>query len=247
MALILELVEATASRAGRDRVMSTKQGLELALLISGDDVVPGVQAPALPAALIEVENPAGLLREVGIAREYPGAPRPRPDRVLRQIAPDRGARDRADDPALDSLSRDLSVRPARQRSTRLGRKLAGQRFDLRDLCGGKTTGAGQASASHPTQAVLLRTIVAATYAHIAQSHPVGERSQHWSLPQQRAARPSREPLHDADGCTGQLDGATPAPRSRSARSHTCWPLPTRFPNVYGKSFNQPGTYFRRDH
>src|SRR5688572_1698989 len=44
------------------------------------------------------------------------------DRVLRQIAPDRGARDRADDPALDSLSRDLSVRPARQRSTRLGRK-----------------------------------------------------------------------------------------------------------------------------
>jgi hypothetical protein len=98
------------------------------------------------------------------------------------VAPDRGARDRADDPALDSLSRDLSVRPARQRSTRLGRKLAGQRFDLRDLCGGKTTGAGQASASHPTQAVLLRTIVAATYAHIAQSHPLGERSQHWSLP-----------------------------------------------------------------
>ncbi len=151
--------------------MSTKQGLELALLISGDDVVPGVQAPALPAALIEVENPAGLLREVGIAREYRGAPRPRPDRVLRQIAPDRGARDRADDPALDSLSRDLSVRPARQRSTRLGRKLAGQRFDLRDLCGGKTTGAGQASAS--------------------------------------------------------------------ARSHTCWPLPTRSPNVMESPSTSP--------
>lgn len=46
MARILELVEATASRAGRDRVLSTKQGLELALLISGDDGVPGVQAPA---------------------------------------------------------------------------------------------------------------------------------------------------------------------------------------------------------
>jgi hypothetical protein len=125
MALILELVEATASRAGRDRVMSTKQGLELALLISGDDVVPGVQAPALPEALIEVENPAGLLREVGIAREYPGAPRPRPDRVLRRIAPDRGARDRADDPrARQPLARSqretsaIAVDPTRPEARR---------------------------------------------------------------------------------------------------------------------------------
>ena len=42
--------------------------------------------------------------------------------------------------------------------------------------GGERPAPGQASAPHPTQAVLLRTIVAATYAHTAQSHRVRERS-----------------------------------------------------------------------
>jgi hypothetical protein len=121
------------------------------------------------------------------------------------------------DAALDSLSRALSVRPARRRSTRLGRKLAGQRFDLRDLCGGETTGAGQGSPSHAIQAVLLRTIVAATM--------------HTSLSHIRSAS-------DLSSSMAQLPLLALAQRDHILAATT-----NRIPKRYGKSFNQPGNIF----
>ena len=67
---------------GRRRpARGAEQRLQLGLLVGADDVVAGMQPPALPAALVEIQARAGLLTEVRVAREHPRAPRPRPDRV----------------------------------------------------------------------------------------------------------------------------------------------------------------------
>src|SRR5215207_6143255 len=86
--------------------------LDRGLLVGADHEVAGFERPSLPAPLVEVEDPAGLLPEVGIARKDPGAVVPRADRVLRKPAPHRGARDLGDDPALDRLAGEFSARPA---------------------------------------------------------------------------------------------------------------------------------------
>jgi hypothetical protein len=225
---VLELAQAGPAGSGRDELVATEQRLELALLIGGDHVVARVKELALPAALVEIQDPAGLLGEVPITREDPRAPRPRTDRVLGQIAPHRGARDRAHDPARDRLVGDLSGRPARQRPARLGRKLARQRLDLGDLSGGKTTADDPAAASHPSPECPPRNIVAATCPPTSRCNQAAERSPRWSAPRWPTTRSSRAAPHDATACTARHADAAHAPRPRSARSGTCWPLPTRF-------------------
>lgn len=77
--------------------MAAQQRLELGLLVGADDLFAWVQPLAIPAARRD-PNAAGLDGEVGVARKHPRAPRPRPDRVLRQPSPDRRPGDLADDP-----------------------------------------------------------------------------------------------------------------------------------------------------
>src|SRR3954454_6113274 len=64
-------------------------GLDRGLGVGADHAVAGLKQLAFPAALVEVEDRAGLLQEVGVAREDPRALLPGLDRVLGQPATDR--------------------------------------------------------------------------------------------------------------------------------------------------------------
>ena len=108
-ASVLVLDQARPAAAGNDERVTPEQRLQLGLLVGTDDVVAGMQPPALPAALIQIEHAAGLLAELRVAREHPRAPRPRPDRILLKPAPNRGARNRAHDASRDRLARELSA------------------------------------------------------------------------------------------------------------------------------------------
>jgi hypothetical protein len=105
LVLVLDSVRfAGACRAGRGDPFA---GLDRGLLIGAHDVVAGVQALALPEALVEIEDRSGALGETLIAREDPGALLPGLDRVGREPAPDGHAADLLDDPARDHLAREL--------------------------------------------------------------------------------------------------------------------------------------------
>jgi hypothetical protein len=97
------------------------------------------RAPAavLPPTLVQVEHPAGLLRELWVAWEDPRAVVPGANRVLTEPPPDRDRRDLSDDHAPYRLPRQLSAGPARDRDAVLGRRLACQRLDLGHLRRGK--------------------------------------------------------------------------------------------------------------
>jgi hypothetical protein len=112
LALVLVLDLLAAAGRGGQRLVLAGSGLDRGLLVGADHEVAGLEQPPLPAALIEVEDPACLAGEVGVAGKDPRAVAPRADRVLREPAPDGGARDLGDDPALDRLAGELSARPA---------------------------------------------------------------------------------------------------------------------------------------
>jgi hypothetical protein len=70
-ALVLVLDLHHARHAWWQRGMAAAAGLDAGLLIGRDDELVWLQAPALEAALVQVERHAGLGGEVGSAREDP--------------------------------------------------------------------------------------------------------------------------------------------------------------------------------
>jgi hypothetical protein len=107
LVLVLDALPALDARCRGERWMLAVAGLDRGFLITAHDVVAGVQQLAFPAAGVQVEDPAGLGGEVGIAREDPAAVLPGLDRILRQPPPDRHAGDLLADPAGNSLAREL--------------------------------------------------------------------------------------------------------------------------------------------
>jgi hypothetical protein len=107
LVLVLDALPALDALRGRERGVLARSRLDRGLLIATDDVVARMQQLALPAAGVQIEDPAGLLRERGVAGEDPGAVLPWLDRVLREPAPDRHAGDLLADPASDRLAREL--------------------------------------------------------------------------------------------------------------------------------------------
>jgi hypothetical protein len=87
--LVLVLDELTATRCRRRARVDPRPGLDRGLGIGADDAVAGLKQLALPATLIQIEDRAGPLQEVGVAREDPRALPPRLDRVLCQPPSDR--------------------------------------------------------------------------------------------------------------------------------------------------------------
>jgi hypothetical protein len=125
----------------RQRPMDPPPRLDRGLLVGADHILAGVQQPALEASLVEVEHPAGLVGEVGIGGEDPGAVLPRPNRVLAQPAHDRRLRDLGD-AALDDEPVNVSRRATRERRA-LARRLAGDGLDRGDLARGESGAAGR--------------------------------------------------------------------------------------------------------
>jgi len=130
------------------------QGLELGLLIGTDHIVVGSQRFALPATLVQIKDPGGPGREVGVAGKDPGPVLPWLDRIGVQPASHRGRGDRLSDTAGPYLGGQLGARPPRQRETGLGGQRAGQRLDLGHLHRGEP-----AWASRPGQVLQPRDAV----------------------------------------------------------------------------------------
>jgi hypothetical protein len=121
--------------------------LELGLLIGTDHEPVGAQPPTLEAPRVEVEHPAGLLGEQGVAWEDPAALLPGLERVVVKPAPDRRRRGLAH-PPLDHQAVQLSAREAPERQAMGERQLARDRLDLGDLLRGEN-GAGAPRAACP--------------------------------------------------------------------------------------------------
>lgn len=104
---MLDALAALDGRLGAQRGVLARPGLDRGLLVAADDVVAGMQQLAFPPPGVQVEDPAGLDGEVGVAGEDPRALLPRLDRILREPAPDRDPGDLLADPASDNLAREL--------------------------------------------------------------------------------------------------------------------------------------------
>ena len=126
-----------ATQSGRQRAVFASPSLNAGLLISAQNVIARPQCGTFPTALVQLEDAASLAGELRIAREYPGAVMLRPQRVLAEPAPERGATDLRDDPARHRLVAQFG-RPARQRQASATRQLTGQRLDRHRDTGGKS-------------------------------------------------------------------------------------------------------------
>jgi hypothetical protein len=111
--------------------------LDAGLLIRTQDLVPVPQPATLPHLLVEVEDPARLLWEVGILGEDPPMNYPGPDGVLGKPAPDGCLADRRHDPALCSGSPKLRHAEARPRKTEMVGGLTDDALDLKHDAGGE--------------------------------------------------------------------------------------------------------------
>jgi hypothetical protein len=86
---VLDSLAARECWRGRECLVDPPPRLDRGLLVGRDDAIAGVKQPALPASFVQIEDPAGLLREVRVGGEDPGALLPGADRVLSQPTHDR--------------------------------------------------------------------------------------------------------------------------------------------------------------
>src|SRR5437660_4514592 len=114
-ASVLVLDPERSTRRGRLRRVAPTPGLDARFFIGAEHVLPRPEGNSLPAALVEIQDSAGLKREVRIARKDPAAIAPRSQRVLAEPAPQRGAADLRHDSLRHHLAPKLRHRPARQR------------------------------------------------------------------------------------------------------------------------------------
>jgi hypothetical protein len=113
--------------------MAATPGLDRGLLVTGDHILLRSQFPALPAAVIQIQHPLGLHREVRVAGKDPRPVLPGLDRVPRQPPAHRRRRDRLRDILSHRFAGQFRTRPPGQRRPDMGGQLTGQRRDLRDL------------------------------------------------------------------------------------------------------------------
>jgi hypothetical protein len=114
-AVVFVLHAHTARRACWPGRMAAAARLDRGFLIRREHVLVVAQQLALEAALVQVQNTAGLGGEVRGPREDPGVVPPRLDGILGQPAAQRRGRDRLDQPAADDLSPQLLKAPAADR------------------------------------------------------------------------------------------------------------------------------------
>src|SRR5665213_103847 len=103
--------------------MTTTPCLDRGLLVRGDHVLILGEFSAIEDPFVEVEDDAGLLREVGIAREDPRAVAPGPDDGIGEDAPDRRSTDSIGDLRTNDFRRDLRAGEATERQVPLRRQL----------------------------------------------------------------------------------------------------------------------------
>jgi len=218
-------------------------GLDRGLGVGADHQVAGLEQLALPATLVEVQPPPGLLQGVGVAGEDPPAVLPRLDRVLRQPAPDRRG-GRLADAALDHEPVQLSPREARDRDALIVGQLARDRLDLRELFRGEN-GADDPTALDPQAPQdAARETDLATGRPPSCSSPAAWRSRRCCGPRPRATPASLATPHGAGACSTLHDAQARSARTSRGRSpeRSDPASPTRFAAPVMTPSNPDGIY-----
>src|SRR6266542_1090515 len=222
--LVLVLDQLAAARAGRGVRVDPRSRLDRGFRVGADHHVSGLEQLALPAALVEIKHPPGLLDELRVAREDPGALLPRLDRVLREPASDRRCRRLADGP-LDNEAVQLSAREARQRQTLPAGQLARDRLDLGDLFRGENDAGGPRVRDPQAHQGARRGSVSASAQQRQRSSPAAVRSRRSWHPRPRRAPASRAAPAYTEACNTPLDARAPSAPPPPARSN----IPPRAP------------------
>jgi hypothetical protein len=116
-------------------------GLNGSLLVGADHVFLIPKRHTLPPSFVEIQDPRGLIREVGSPREDSGAMVEGADGIFGEPPPDGAPRDMPHDAPSDHLPGYLLGAPAAQGHARGGRKLTGDGLHLHPHFGGKSSGA----------------------------------------------------------------------------------------------------------
>jgi len=106
-ALVLVLDAHEAGPPRRKARMAATARLDGGLLIARDDELVVEELPLAIDPLVEVEDDAGLLRELRVAGEDPGPVPPGTDHGVVKDASHRRGAERVGDPRSDDLRRDL--------------------------------------------------------------------------------------------------------------------------------------------
>ena len=126
------------SRAWRQRRMLAAARLETRFLVGRDDEFIGPQRGPVPGSGIEIQDAAGLLGELRVARKDPAAMTPGLQRIGAQPAPQGDAADLGHDAAREDLALQFGNREARQRHIGVTGQLAREPLNVDDDAGGKS-------------------------------------------------------------------------------------------------------------
>ena len=137
-------------------------GLNAALFIGRNDVVIGAERSPLPNAFVQIEDRAGFVSKVGIARKNPASMLPGAKGIAAEPAPQSSAADLSDQALRNNVLADFLNREPRQWEPEGVRKLAGECLNLNDETGGKSGPHARLEAAPQGQAIGQRRIAYAT-------------------------------------------------------------------------------------
>ncbi len=226
--LVLVLDELPTTRSRRSALMDALACLYGWLGVGADHHLAGLQQFAFPAALVEIEYPSCLLKEVGVPWEDPRTVLPGFDRVLGQPPSDR-RRGRVAHTTLDNEAVDLRSTETRERNALLAWQLARDCLDLRDLFRGENdAGAPRVACPSNRPSAPQRNVFANAQRH-QDSYPDAYRSAHSAHQQRRRAQAWRAGPPETSACNTQRHAQAHDTPWRSTRSsESVSPLLQRF-------------------
>lgn len=141
-------------RAWRQSRVDSDSGLDAGFLVGADDEVIRAKGLALPLLGVEVEHPARLGREFGVAGEDPGSVLPRADGVFMKPAPHGFMTDGGDEAGALDVTDDIRGAQARERQAQRGGEFTGDGLDLHHDFWGEKPGAVPGAAAPPSPAIV---------------------------------------------------------------------------------------------
>lgn len=127
------------SRLGRIGGMTPPPRLDAGFFIGRQNKLVLLKGASFPYSFIKIQNPAGFLGKLGIARENPGAVAPRTNGILMKPSPNGAVTDCCGQSRSPNLPTQISNAPSGKRSLMDRRQFTGNRLNLNDdLPGGKS-------------------------------------------------------------------------------------------------------------
>ena len=161
--------------------MLTGSCLDTGLLVSRDHELIVLQRPAIPAALVEVQNAASFKRKVRVAREDPSSMLPRTDCVLVQPSPNGAIADGGHNSRLADFGFQLTHAPTRQRNITGGRQFTGKGLNLNDEFWGEKPGVARGDRALQDPLSVLRKNAFATGSQLHGAYRDAKQFHRWTV------------------------------------------------------------------